>query len=197
MHRYNVDWHVSTCIILMFKLCVTIYKFIKIIVFFLILATPSPEPVLSPCDPTPCGDNAECSELGRAAACKCLPGFFGDPYLSCRPECVLNTDCSTSLACINAKCRDPCPGTCGINAICNVFNHVPKCACLQGYIGDAVNECHLPPCKFWSSDSLEVRFSVRFSVCLVCVSGVCVCVSEFLCVPKFPIRQFVYFLPII
>jgi len=112
---------------------------------------PTPEPIVgSPCDPSPCGNNAECSELGRAAACKCLPGFFGDPYLSCRPECVLNTDCSSSLACINSKCKDPCPGTCGINAICNVLNHVPKCSCLQGYLGDPSRECHLPPSKSFS-----------------------------------------------
>lgn len=114
---------------------------------FILAATPTPEPVVSPCDPSPCGDNAECSELGRAAACKCLPGFQGDPYLSCRPECVLNTDCPSSLACINAKCKDPCPGTCGINAVCNVLNHVPKCSCLSGYVGDPSRECHLPPSK--------------------------------------------------
>jgi hypothetical protein len=71
--------------------------------------------------------------------------YFGDPYTGCRPECVLNTDCSRDKACSNNKCRDPCPGTCGINAECRVNNHAPSCSCLPGYTGDPLNACHQRP----------------------------------------------------
>ena len=100
---------------------------------------------VDPCDPTPCGANANCRSRQRAGACTCIPGYFGDPYQACRPECVLNNDCPQDRACVNNKCIDPCPGTCGINAICNTNRHFPKCTCLQGYTGDATTQCSLVP----------------------------------------------------
>lgn len=44
-------------------------------------------------------------------------------------------------ACIRNKCQDPCPGTCGINAICTVSNHIPICSCIDEYTGDAFRQC--------------------------------------------------------
>lgn len=49
------------------------------------------------------------------------------------------------MACIRTKCQDPCPGTCGIGAICTVSNHIPVCSCPQPYIGDAFTRCQSPP----------------------------------------------------
>jgi hypothetical protein len=65
---------------------------------------------LDPCNPSPCGDNARCTERNGAGACTCLPEYFGDPYTGCRPECLLNQDCPQTRACVRNKCVDPCPG---------------------------------------------------------------------------------------
>ena len=100
---------------------------------------------LEPCHPSPCGSNAICSQRNQAAACQCIPEYFGDPYVACRPECVVNSDCPSDKACQRNKCIDPCPGTCGINAECRVLNHVPSCTCIVGYIGDPFNACRQPP----------------------------------------------------
>lgn len=104
-----------------------------------------PESPQDPCVPSPCGANAVCKQRNGAGSCICLPEYFGDPYTGCRPECVTNSDCDRSKACLNNKCRDPCPGTCGINAECRVINHAPSCTCLPDYIGDPINACHPKP----------------------------------------------------
>lgn len=106
-----------------------------------------------PCQPNPCGANAVCREKGGIGSCSCIKEYFGDPYVGCRPECVLNTDCQSSLACINNKCKNPCPGTCGLNAICRVIHHNPTCACLPQYTGDALTSCTLISkiCKIYFS----------------------------------------------
>lgn len=59
----------------------------------------------------------------------------------CRPECVLNNECPQNKACIRNKCMDPCPGTCGQNALCEVYNHIPMCRCPQGMSGNAFTQC--------------------------------------------------------
>lgn len=86
-----------------------------------------------------------CKERNGAGSCICLPEYYGDPYSGCRPECVTNADCDSSKACLNNKCKNPCPGTCGINAECNVIKHAPSCTCLPHYTGDPVTACHLIP----------------------------------------------------
>lgn len=103
------------------------------------------EEIPTPCTPSPCGINAVCKERNGAGSCSCIPEYSGNPYVECRPECVLNTDCPRNRACVNNKCVDPCPGTCGLNAECRVVNHSPTCTCLPGYIGNALSACNLPP----------------------------------------------------
>lgn len=103
-----------------------------------------PEPVVEqdPCNPSPCGPNAQCNK----GSCACLPEYHGDPYVGCRPECLLNTDCPNNKACLRQKCVDPCPGTCGQNAECSVINHIPTCTCVTGYQGNAFVGCQqIPP----------------------------------------------------
>lgn len=112
------------------------------IIFSVISVDPIQED-LNPCQPSPCGANAVCRERNNAGSCSCLPQYFGDPYSGCRPECVTNSDCDRRKACANNKCKDPCPGVCGINAECTVHNHAPICACSNGYTGDASRSCHL------------------------------------------------------
>lgn len=105
--------------------------------------TESPSQHQSPCTPSPCGTNAICKELNNAGSCSCLSDFIGNPYEGCRPECTINSDCSSNKACIRNKCTDPCPGTCGQNAMCHVINHLPTCTCLSGFTGDPFRYCSL------------------------------------------------------
>ena len=106
-------------------------------------ATPARPEIIDPCRPSPCGVNAECRERNQAAACTCLPGLFGNPYIECKPECTINQECASNLACMQNKCRDPCPGVCGIQATCEVNNHYPICKCNPGYTGDPFTSCSL------------------------------------------------------
>jgi len=70
-----------------------------------------------------------------------LPNYHGNPYDGCRPECIGNSECQMNKACIKNKCVDPCPGTCGFEALCSVINHIPICSCPQGLTGDAFRQC--------------------------------------------------------
>jgi hypothetical protein len=102
-----------------------------------------PVEIATPCSPSPCGSNAICREQNGAGACTCIDEYIGNPYEGCRPECVLNSDCPSNLACIRNKCQDPCPGTCGQNAQCQVVNHLPSCTCFSGYTGDPFRYCNI------------------------------------------------------
>lgn len=59
----------------------------------------------------------------------------------CKPECISNNECANHLACINLKCKDPCPGSCGVSAECRVVSHTAMCVCLVGYTGDPFIQC--------------------------------------------------------
>lgn len=116
-------------------------KFLKCLkkmrnIFIPFIAEPN---VVDSCASLPCGPNARCDN----GVCTCLPEYQGDPYVGCRPECVLNTDCPLNRACIRNKCVDPCPGTCGLNAECRVYNHVPMCSCPSGMVGNAFVQCNI------------------------------------------------------
>lgn len=108
-------------------------------------APPPPQPE-QPCVPSPCGPYSECRVVGSQASCSCRQNYIGLPP-NCRPECVVNTDCASSLACISEHCRDPCPGSCGFNAECHVHNHVSTCTCLPQFTGDPFTECSLIPIR--------------------------------------------------
>lgn len=100
-----------------------------------------------PCKSSPCGSNSICRERNGAGSCVCVDGFYGDPYVGCRPECVMNSDCDRDKSCFNNKCVDPCSGTCGQNTECKVANHVPSCYCLPGYTGNSLHACVPVPSK--------------------------------------------------
>lgn len=82
--------------------------------------------------------------IGTQAACSCLPDYVGQSP-NCRPECTISAECPSSLACIKEKCRDPCSGSCGLNAHCNVLNHNAVCICIIGYEGDPTVQCNPIP----------------------------------------------------
>lgn len=109
------------------------------------VTTPRPA---SPCSPSPCAYNAQCSVEYNVAKCTCLHGYEGDPYTECRPECVSNNECDRDKACIENKCQDPCDGICGVNALCEVDNHNPICYCPTHLTGDPFSRCFEREGKF-------------------------------------------------
>lgn len=112
-----------------------------------IVAKPEPRPSQNPCVPSPCGPNSICRVVGDSPACSCLPNYVGRAP-QCRPECVINSECPSTLACINERCSDPCIGACGIHTYCTVLNHRSVCQCENGYTGDPFSGCtERPKCK--------------------------------------------------
>lgn len=101
------------------------------------------EPV-DPCVPSPCGPYSECRAAGETPSCSCRPNYVGSPP-NCKPECVINQECPSDMACIRERCRDPCPGSCGFSAQCSVVNHTPICTCPAGFTGDPFSSCHPEP----------------------------------------------------
>lgn len=128
--------------IIIFQYGVARYQLINRYIF----KAEDPLPVLNPCQPSPCGPNAQCQVINDQPSCSCLQEFIGSPP-NCRYECISNSECSNKMACINQKCRDPCVNACGINAVCNVVSHTPMCACLSGYTGDPFTQCSPERCK--------------------------------------------------
>ena len=130
-----------------------------ILICVCLIPAPAPTEVIDPCNPSPCGQNAICTARSRAGACQCIPEYFGDPYVACRPECTINADCPAALACVNLHCVDPCPGVCGVNAQCRAVNHAPTCTCNPGYRGDPFTACSLIPqskSKYDNVDSIVI-----------------------------------------
>lgn len=79
--------------------------------------------------------------MNNHPVCSCQSGYIGTPP-NCVPECIVNSECALDKACINKKCVDPCPNTCGLEAKCTTKNHNPICACLNGYTGDPFVQCY-------------------------------------------------------
>lgn len=105
-------------------------------------------PDSTPCNPSPCGPNAECRERNGAGACYCYESFEGNAYdkeRGCRRECEVSDECNDRLACVRHKCADPCVGICGTLAMCHVSNHVPTCTCPPGLTGDPFFQCREMP----------------------------------------------------
>lgn len=115
--------------------------------------------------------------MNGALTCQCLPNFFGNPYLSCRPECVVNSDCSSNRACLNNRCENPCKDVCGVEALCDTINHHAVCYCAPGFTGDPYVRCQHtpnlpPPTSFSICDPSPCG---PYSRCLVSSSGFAVC----------------------
>lgn len=113
-----------------------------------------------PCIPSPCGAYSECRNIGSIPSCSCLATYIGNPP-NCRPECTINSDCPPSQACMQQKCRDPCPGSCTPLAQCSVVNHIPICSCLSGYTGDPFTNCFVQPSKELDENFKSFEVSVR------------------------------------
>jgi len=130
-----------------------------------------PLDIRKPCEPSPCGLNAICRENNGVGSCTCLPDYLGDPYQECRPECTQNSDCLTRMACVDLKCRDPCPGTCGVNAQCQSVNHLPICICIPGYTGNPFTLCSpiIEICKIYFHVRYFIYCILKFGFLIVAI----------------------------
>ena len=106
---------------------------------------PTAPVVVDPCSPSPCGANADCQQKNGLGICICHKEYFGNPYVSCQPECVLDGDCARNKNCVRNKCVNLCPGPCGSGADCSVVNHMTMCSCPEGYTGDPFSYCRPIP----------------------------------------------------
>lgn len=127
------------------------------------------------CNNVQCGANAICRDFNGALACHCLPDFYGNPYISCRPQCVVNSDCSPELACFHNKCEDPCTNVCGIGALCKTVNHHAVCYCESGQIGDPYVRCQNAPALPPSLSVCDPSPCGPYSRCLVSSNGFAMC----------------------
>lgn len=128
-----------------FKYITSYIYYFHILIYFCGIEPPA-DPI-DPCYPSPCGPYSKCRVTGATAACTCLPNYIGRPP-NCKPECMINEECAGNLACLQERCRDPCPGSCGNNAICSVIKHSPICHCIDGYTGDPFSGCTPVPSKY-------------------------------------------------
>lgn len=55
---------------------------------------------------------------------------------------------------------DPCPGTCGQNADCQVINHLPSCICRGGYTGDPFVFCNVVKMVSPSKNSISIAMFI-------------------------------------
>lgn len=100
----------------------------------------------TPCQPSPCGPNSQCKVVNGQEVCSCLVDYIGTPP-NCRPECTISSECPPNKACVNLKCKVPCPGSCGLQSKCEVINHSPICSCSPGHTGDPFTRCYPIPRK--------------------------------------------------
>lgn len=143
------------------------------------------EPILNdpvyPCVPSPCGPNSICRESGNIPVCTCIDHYIGHPP-NCRPECTSDSECPSVHSCINEKCRDPCPGSCGSSALCSVVNHKPMCRCSDGFTGDPFLGCTAIPTAVLSEPVMPCNPS-PCGINAVCKerngAGSCTCVSDY------------------
>lgn len=130
------------------------------------------------CLPSPCGPNSKCQMVSNFPACSCLENYIGQPP-NCRPECVLNSECPSQQACIQQRCKDPCPGSCGFEATCHVLNHTPICTCNDGFEGDPFVQCKP---KAIAEDTPIVRDFCSENPCGInaeCVDQQCRCTADY------------------
>lgn len=115
---------------------------INLCVKFSAIIIPSDNTTAQPCTPNPCDPNAPCDTYGNQfAVCDPCNGPDSSNNPACRPECVLSSDCAFNKACLRNRCVDPCPGSCGVNAECTVYQHDPICRCVHGFIGNPYEHC--------------------------------------------------------
>lgn len=144
----------------------------------------------NPCLPNPCGPGAECvlTPDGQSM-CRCPHGMGGDPtdQFGCHGfECTVDDDCSYTSACINHRCVDPCPGSCGVNAVCKCEKHHPVCSCNHGLTGNPLIRCYAIPTPMPENDPCMPNPCGLNTLCQVIGNrAVCSCLPDFQGDPQF------------
>lgn len=90
-----------------------------------------------------CGDGAQCVRVqNHRAVCECPKGYIGSPFTACKPECYGDVDCPGGRpACFYGICKNPCDGSCGVGADCNLRGLTPICSCPRDMTGDPFVSC--------------------------------------------------------
>lgn len=98
-----------------------------------------------------CSPRAICTPQNHMGVCRCPPGLVGNPLIDCKPEvrneCEVDPDCSSTLACLGQKCKDPChelhpctqPARCQVTPTSPVRTMI--CICPEGYISSGSGTC--------------------------------------------------------
>lgn len=103
------------------------------------------------CLSNPCDEGLICKTVDilplRAVACVCPEGGRVAPNNGCRPppaaECSSDVECGASETCRRGGCVEACRAApCGYNALCESIDHVSRCSCPPGYIGNPRIECN-------------------------------------------------------
>lgn len=86
-----------------------------------------------------------------------LQNYFGNPSISCKPECYGDVDCPAGRpACFYGICKNPCDGVCGVGADCKLRGLTPICSCPKDMTGDPFVSCR-------PFDSRKLRIKTLFS----------------------------------
>ncbi len=102
---------------------------LAIAVLLALAACPSSPPVISPCEPNPCGDNGVCGVVDGAAVCGCLAGFLDDGH----GVCVAPGPCASG----------PC--TQAHRSVCTAQGSTAVCSCDVGWVDDGHAGCAPSP----------------------------------------------------
>ena len=106
------------------------------------------------CRNTPCATGASCTASNHREICTCNYPLQGDGYVSCteiripdEPECRVDQDCQTKLACIDKSCQNPCRvnNPCTGEQTCVVKDTLPTrtvaCVCPEGTVFSGRGSC--------------------------------------------------------
>lgn len=130
----------------------------------------------------PCANNAICFVSNHNSNCKCPESMpLGNPFSYCdrardpEPECRVDGDCPTQLACINNACKNPCRelSPCAKSAQCTVLDSLPVrtmiCSCPELWVPDVNGECRkiIPPVKTGCSADIDCPDTET------CINGQC------------------------
>lgn len=118
------------------------------------------------CANSPCAYGAQCVNEKGGYKCVCPQGQTGDAYKggcilengSSKSQCLQNSDCADTLACVRGTCISPCSSlVCGPNAYCEPENHAAWCRCRVGYEKGPDGDCV----------SRKYRFKFIVAYCIV------------------------------
>ena len=107
------------------------------------------------CLRNPCAVGATCTAQNHREICACNPPLTGDGYTQCRepptvrpePECRIDEDCPSRMACIAETCQNPCrvANPCTGSQKCQVTDTLPtrtvSCVCPQGFVFGSNGDC--------------------------------------------------------